>query len=101
MDTEEKWRDVRNFEGLYQVSNLGRVKTLRQHYPEGKLLSIRQQRRESPSVILRRKDGTAVLVAVKLLVAQSFLNVSDTCRTHQVRQKDGDRNNCNAKNLYV
>lgn len=25
---EEEWRDIKGYEGLYQVSNLGRVKTL-------------------------------------------------------------------------
>lgn len=25
---EEEWKDIANFEGLYQVSNLGRVKSL-------------------------------------------------------------------------
>jgi hypothetical protein len=28
METEEVWKDVRGYEGLYQVSNLGRVKSL-------------------------------------------------------------------------
>lgn len=25
---QEEWRDIKGYEGLYQVSNLGRVKTL-------------------------------------------------------------------------
>lgn len=27
---EEEWKDIANFEGLYQVSNLGRVKSFAQ-----------------------------------------------------------------------
>ena len=28
MNTQEVWKDVKNYEGIYQVSNLGRVKSL-------------------------------------------------------------------------
>lgn len=28
---EEIWKDIRNYEGLYQVSNLGKVKSLRKN----------------------------------------------------------------------
>ncbi len=27
----EEWRDIEGYEGLYQVSNLGRVKSLKNH----------------------------------------------------------------------
>ena len=29
----EVWKDVKGFEGLYQVSNLGRVKSLERYVP--------------------------------------------------------------------
>lgn len=29
--TEEVWRDIKNYEGLYQVSNMGRVKSLKRN----------------------------------------------------------------------
>ena len=28
MDNKEIWKDIANYEGLYQISNLGRVKSL-------------------------------------------------------------------------
>lgn len=29
----EEWRDIKNYEGLYQVSNMGRVKSLERKVP--------------------------------------------------------------------
>ena len=37
---KEIWRDVKDYEGIYQVSNLGRVKSLK-HSKEGKILKGR------------------------------------------------------------
>jgi hypothetical protein len=32
---DELWKDIENYEGLYQVSNLGRVKSLQRRVPSG------------------------------------------------------------------
>ena len=32
----EIWRDIRGYEGRYQVSNLGRVKTVERHKSDGR-----------------------------------------------------------------
>ena len=32
MNSKEEWRDIVNYEGLYQVSNLGRVKSLCRYF---------------------------------------------------------------------
>ena len=29
METQEIWKDIQGYEGLYQISNLGRVKSLK------------------------------------------------------------------------
>lgn len=36
---KEAWKDVLGYEGLYQVSNLGRVKSLPRQTTSGKILS--------------------------------------------------------------
>jgi hypothetical protein len=33
----EIWKDIKNFEGLYQVSNLGRVKSLKRELTDGRI----------------------------------------------------------------
>ena len=41
---KEEWRDIKGYEGLYQVSNFGRVKSLnyaRQHYEKEKALQTK------------------------------------------------------------
>ena len=30
METQEIWKDIQGYEGLYQISNLGRVKALKE-----------------------------------------------------------------------
>jgi len=42
---EESWKDIKGFEGLYQVSNLGRVKTLEKEvsHSRNKLLKVKRK----------------------------------------------------------
>lgn len=35
----EIWKDIKDFEGIYQVSNLGRVRSLDRPYHKGKILT--------------------------------------------------------------
>lgn len=77
---EEIWKDVKGYEGLYKVSNIGNVMSLprtwisangstRSH--NGKLVSSKGRGRY-PRVILC-KDGIVKHISVHQLVAESFL----------------------------
>ena len=78
---EEFWKDIKGFEGLYQVSNLGRVKSLERdvickdgrvlHYAEKILKLIRMPRRYL--IVYLYKNGTQKLFQVHRLVAEAFL----------------------------
>jgi hypothetical protein len=79
---EEIWKDVPEYEGLYQVSNLGRVKslpkewicgkgTLRRH--NGKMLKLGKSSGGYLTVCLR-KNSNGKTYEVHRLVAYSFLN---------------------------
>lgn len=89
----EVWRNIKGFEGRYQVSNLGRVKALNYHR-EGKerLLSAGKNTSGYLYVVLC-KDGKAKTRLVHRLVAEAFLpnpdnlpqvNHKDECKTNNV-----------------
>ena len=77
----EIWKDIPNYEGIYQVSNLGRVKSLerKSKYRNGfrlikeKFLKLIKGKRGYLRVSLR-KDGVLKIKKVHQLVAMSFLN---------------------------
>jgi hypothetical protein len=67
----EIWKNVVNYEGLYQVSNLGRVRSL--HFGKEKLL----KNSLSPIGYYRvslNKNGKTYTRNIHLLVAECFLN---------------------------
>ena len=70
----EIWRDIKDFEGLYQVSNLGRVRSLNFNHTIGKVkeLSLRNDKKGYKQVILY-KDGKTKSYKVHRLVAETFI----------------------------
>lgn len=77
--TKEIWRDIQNYEGLYQVSNLGRVKSLNRvsYRQDGTPLNIKGKiMRLSKNTYLYarlQKDGENKHLAVHRLVAEAFI----------------------------
>ena len=73
----ECWKDVVGYEGLYQVSTFGRVKSLERISPQGKLLKERIMKPDKTKYGYLRihlcKDGTKKWYSVHRLVAQAWL----------------------------
>jgi hypothetical protein len=69
---EEIWKDVPGYEGYYQVSSLGQVKSLHKGSRFGKVLH-NNMRKGYYSVSLCKK-GTQKSCSVHIIVAISFLN---------------------------
>lgn len=96
----EEWKDIKGYEGLYQVSNLGRVKSFKKwkmvRCPDEYILSPRPNNRGYYSVTLY-KDTERHKFLVHRLVAEAFLpNPNNyTCVNH----KDEDKGNNCAENL--
>ena len=74
--TEEVWRDVKGYEGLYQVSNMGRVKSLGRKDRFGRVI---KERILEPAVTrngyLRvglHVDGKRKMLRVHRLVCEAF-----------------------------
>lgn len=86
----EKWRDVIGYEGIYKVSNFGRVKNRR---------GIKSQQDNGKGYMMVHLSKNAKLrwCLVHRLVAQAFIDNPDNKAT--VNHKDGNRANNNVNNL--
>lgn len=86
----EIWRDIKDYEGLYQVSNFGRVKNVR----TSKILKVKEHTRGYLKVCLC-KDGKTKQFFVHRLVAQAFipnpLNLPQV--NHKIEGEEGKKIN--------
>ena len=94
----EEWRDIEGYEGLYQVSNLGRVKSLKYRGHKGciGILTPRLDGKEYKTVALY-KEGKVRNTKIHRLVAQAF--IPNPNNYPQVNHKDEDKTNNNVDNL--
>lgn len=102
----EEWRDIPGYEGRYQVSSLGRVKTLARitTYKDGRNKEIKEKIHSAkPSgtgypIVALTNDNGAKAVAVHILVARAFLG-EKPFEGAEVRHLDHTRTNNAASNL--
>lgn len=101
----EIWKDITDYEGLYQVSNLGRIKSLKREttyiYKRGgthtiseKIIKQFKSKKGYLNCFLY-KDGKRKTYKVHRLVAQAFLGESDLTVNH----KDENKGNNKISNL--
>jgi hypothetical protein len=102
---EEIWKDVVGFENLYEVSNLGNVRSL-DRYVSGKLNSKRFQKGKNMTIqktpkgyysIILHKNGMAYQMLVHRLVAIAF--IENKSNKDQVNHLDLNKSNNNMNNL--
>lgn len=79
----EEWRDVVGYEGIYQVSNLGRVKSVNRkdnlmHFHAGRLL-VEHKRPNGYRYVHLSKMGIAKWYSIHRLVATAFCEKPDGC----------------------
>ena len=75
---EEVWKPVKGYEGLYEVSNIGRVKSLDKYVQNNSKLQHRPERILKPggksySVVALCKEGKISGKTVHRLVAEAFI----------------------------
>jgi hypothetical protein len=90
----EQWRNIKDYEGLYQVSNEGRVKSL--WFGREKILKGGKDK-DGYLLVKLCQDGKQVMKKVHRLVAQAFLENPNNYE--QVNHKDEDKTNNHVENL--
>lgn len=96
----EEWRSVDGFEGLYEISSFGRVKSLARKYNDGRVVSdfIRKSARSNGyRNITLTLNGVHYGFGIHVLVARTFLKNPDSKRT--VNHEDGIKHNNHVSNL--
>ena len=113
MDTGELWKDIKGFEGAYQISNYGRVRSLRRTMMWGRNLKtlrvleevimaqqllIGSHNTEYFAVWLR-KPKVHKKMFIHRLVAEAFVPNLDPETMTIVNHRDSDKGNNHATNL--
>ena len=91
----EEWRDIENYEGLYQVSNLGNVRRL---YLSGKIRVLKPKNDEYLRVDLC-KNNKHHYMSIHRLVAKAFIPNDDSDNLTQINHKDENKHNNVVENL--
>ena len=108
MKGEEIWKSIPGYEGVYEASNLGRIRSVdgkitysKKHGKrvwKGKIMKPKPPAPDGSTRITLWKDGGAKDFLVHRLVAMAFNGLPPT-EKHTVNHKDGNRYNNNADNL--
>lgn len=100
----ETWRNIMGYEGLYQISNCGRIKSLmnwngHKHIKKETILSPWNNGKNYLKITLR-KNNKSKKYYVHRLMAETFLNLKKNSKL-QVDHIDNNRLNNNITNLQV
>lgn len=87
----EIWKDVKGYEGLYQVSNLGNVKSMNYNHTGKEHILSPVIDKGGYSIITLHKDGKQKIHKVHSLVAEMFIPNPDNLP--QVNHKDENKQN--------
>ena len=97
---KEIWKDIKGYEGYYQVSNLGNVRSLDRVGRTGKNLKgrvLKQKTTKGYNMVGLYKDGKQKHKTVSRLVAKAFVNNPD--KKPEVNHIDENKQNNKADNL--
>ena len=93
--SHEQWRDIEGYDGLYEVSDLGRVRS--RYSGEWRVLSAVKDKDGYLRVNLW-KDGKHKNISVHRLVAQAFIPNDDESKT-QINHKNEDKSDNKVSNI--
>lgn len=106
----EIWKDIPGYEGLYQASTLGSIRSvdraitkvnrwgiITEHFHKGKILIQHFDGLGHYLIVILRKDGKSHTEQVHRLIAKTFIPCNDY--SLDVNHKDGCRTNNTVENL--
>ena len=94
---EEEWRDIAGYEGLYQVSDLGRVRSLDYNHTGRAQVLKPTMARNGYLLVWLFKNGKSKSYLVHRLVAEAFLSNADGLP--EVNHNDENKTNNAVSNL--
>ena len=93
----EEWRPVPGYEGLYEVSNTGRVASLNYMHTGKRAMLSQKAEKNGYKKVLLYKDGRRVMKSVHRIVAEAFVPKVPGCDL--INHKDERKANNNVSNL--
>lgn len=98
MEEKEIWKDIEGYEGLYQVSNFGRIKSLKDNHgnTREKILKLWKEKDGYLQVFLC-KNGKGKTCTVHRLVANAF--IENPNNLPMINHKDENKTNNCVENL--
>lgn len=101
---KEQWKDIKGYEGFYQISNFGKVRSLKRYRRNGKsgyiqfgkILKVQSNKQGYQSVTLY-KEGRPKRISLHRLVAQAF--ISNPLKLPQINHRDENPSNNQVDNL--
>lgn len=97
LPTSEVWKDIKDYEGIYQVSNLGNVKCLGNEFSrKERFLKLSPQSKGYLTVVLQ-KNATRKMVLVHRIVAEYFVDNAES--KVQVNHINGIKTDNRVENL--
>lgn len=97
-EMEEIWKDIKGFEGLYQISNRGRLASLRKGV--FRVLSNKNSKGDYFAVILRSGDK-AKHTRIHRLVYETFVGEIPQGKKYNIHHINGDKQDNRVENLEL
>ena len=100
----EEWRPVKGYEGLYEASNFGRIKSLKRHTTSGGIMKIYVNPYNGYCYVNLCKDNKSATKRVHKIIYTAFNGWAwgdKYDKAHTIDHIDGDKTNNRLSNLEV